>query len=284
MVQSVPALDSHDPMLPAPFRILGTRDEMPGCHSLILEPAAETTLADFAPGQFYMLYIFGHGEVPISISGDPAVQNRLTFTVMAVGAVTRALTALQSGEMVGLRGPFGRAWPVETAKNRDILIIAGGLGLAPLRPVIYQLMNHPDDYGRITLLYGTRTPEVVLFKALLDQWQRFEKMAVAITVDSAGRDWRGPVGVVTTLIDTLDLDRDATSAMMCGPEIMMRFCAQALLDKGLPSAQIYLSMERNMKCALGHCGRCQYGPYFICKDGPVFSFDRVEQLFKIREV
>ncbi len=270
-------------MYPASFLVLEIWEEISGCFTLTLQPDPVVTTS-FAPGQFYMLYIFGHGEVPISVSGDPVETETLTFTVLAVGSVTRKLCSVKAGDTVGLRGPFGNGWPLKLAKGHDVLVIAGGLGLAPLRPVIYHLISHASDYGKITLIYGTRTPDMILFQDELASWDERDDMTVLLTVDSAGSDWYGHVGVVTELIENAGIDPVRTTTMACGPEIMMRFTAYGLIDIGMAASDIYVSMERNMKCALGHCGRCQYGPHFVCKDGPVFAFDQVENLFRVREV
>jgi len=271
------------PMHPASFRVLKIQEEISGCFTLTLQSDPVVT-PSFVPGQFYMLYIFGHGEVPISASGDPVETETLTFTVLTVGSITKKLCSLKAGDTVGLRGPFGNGWPLELAKGHDVLVIAGGLGLAPLRPVIYHLISHASDYGKITLIYGTRTSDMLLFQDELASWDERDNMMVLLTVDSAESDWHGHVGVVTELIGKAGIDPVRTTAMVCGPEIMMRFTAYALIDRGMAASDISLSMERNMKCALGHCGRCQYGPHFICKDGPVFAFDQVENLFRVREV
>ena len=276
----VRVLQQYNPLEPVPFRIEQVKEELSDCFTLTL--ACENTPFSFQPGQFNMLYVFGNGEVPISISGDPSRIKRLVHTIRNVGAVTATLQRLEGGDTIGVRGPFGSAWPLEQAKGKEVMIIAGGLGLAPLRPALYHLLANKDDYGKLTLLYGTRTPDTLLFDEELTRWAK--RIDTGITVDSAGPDWAGPVGVVTDLLNGRKIDPANTLALVCGPEIMMRFCAHALLDKGLSAPQIYVSMERNMKCAIGHCGRCQYGPFFICKDGPVFSFDRVERLFGIREI
>jgi len=279
-----PAADMVSPMLPRPFRVLDTREEIRGCTTMRVEPADGTGTCRFAPGQFYMIYRFGHGEVPISVSGDPADPGALTFTIMAVGSITRALCAVEPGDTLGLRGPFGSAWPVEDLKGRDVIVMAGGLGLAPLRPALYHLLRHRDDYGDVTLLYGTRQPQSIVFPQELQDWAEQAAIEVDVAVDNAERDWPGKVGVVTELLQGRAIDPDRTAALVCGPEVMMRFSAYALLDLGMAERSIYLSMERNMKCAIKMCGRCQYGPFFICRDGPVFAFDRVARLFKIREV
>jgi len=277
------AINKENPMHPVPYLAVRVQEEISGCYTLVLESETEVSNA-FAPGQFYMLYVFGHGEVPISVSGNPSETGTLTFTIMNVGSVTKALCTVSAGDMIGLRGPFGNPWPKDHAKGKDVMVIAGGLGLAPLRPVIYHLISNAFDYGDITLLYGTRSSDTILFEDELTSWNDREDMSALVTIDSAGPDWQGNVGVVTELIKQAGLKPKNTIAMTCGPEIMMRFTANALLDQGMKDSDIYVSMERNMKCALGHCGRCQYGPHFICKDGPVFSFDQVEHLFKLREV
>ncbi len=275
-----------DPMGPQPFRVVRVKEEIEGCTTLTVEPESDEAkkLCFFQPGQFHMIYIFGQGEIPISISGDPHKPQQLVFTVMGVGAASKALTRLRAGDMVGLRGPFGNTWPVEKGAGKDVLLVAGGLGLAPLRPTIYSILARRELYSRVMLLYGSRRPENILFHEQLDQWNKRMEMNVGITVDTADKKWDGNVGVVTTLINETSFSPTRTIAMICGPEIMMRFSAHALIDRGMDPKNIYVSMERNMKCAVGQCGRCQYGPFFMCKDGPVFSFDQVEQLYKVREV
>ena len=270
----------NNPMEPTPFRILRVKQELKDCFTLILD--CKQTPFHFAPGQFNMLYIFGHGEVPISMSGDPNQPELLVHTIRKVGAVTAALQQLREGDFVGVRGPFGSPWPLSEAKGKDIVILAGGLGLAPLRPVIYHTLEHQRDYKKITLCYGARNPEAILFSDELEQWTH--RIAVELTVDSAGPGWSGHVGVITDRLQQQVTALTNAIAFICGPEIMMRYSAYALMDSGLSADRIYISMERNMKCAVGLCGRCQFGPYFICQDGPVFSFDKVERLLKIREV
>jgi len=237
----------------------------------------------FKPGQFNMLYTYGVGEVAISISGD-SESGELVHTIRAVGSVTNAMQQLKPGYTVGLRGPFGNEWPVEKAHGKDLLIIAGGVGLAPLRPIVYYALQHLDRFNRVNLLYGTRTPLDILYRDELEVWQHKKKIYVAITVDRAPATWRGDVGVVTNLIAKAEFDPQNTIAMICGPEVMMTFSEMALLKAGLGKDQIYLSIERNMKCAIGQCGHCQWGPYFICKDGPVFRTDQVEPYLQVREL
>ena len=238
----------------------------------------------FAPGQFNMLYVFGVGEVPISISGAPDDPSAITHTTREVGTVTRAMRRLRPGDRLGLRGPFGTAWPVEAARGHDVVLVAGGIGLAPLRPALYHVLAHRADYGRVVLLYGTRTPEDILFRAEMTRWRSRWDLDVHVTVDRATRKWHGNVGVVTMLIPKIPFSPQDAVAMICGPEVMMRFTVQELYRRGIAPGNVYVSMERNMKCALGLCGHCQLGPAFVCKDGPVFRFDALEKYFNVREL
>ena len=239
----------------------------------------------FAPGQFNMLTAFGVGEAAISISGDcDRPGDGLIHTIRAVGAVSSALTRLGPGDAIGVRGPYGVGWPVAEAKGKDVVIIAGGLGLAPLRPLIYAVLANRRDYGKVALLFGARTPADILFRHELEEWRRRLDVEIQATVDAAGSDWYGNVGVVTTLIPHATFDPEHTIAYVCGPEIMMRFGAAALRDAGVKDDQMYLSMERNMKCGIGLCGHCQIGTVFVCRDGPVFRNDRLRPLMSVKEL
>ena len=268
---------------PAPefFRVLRRRQELADTWTLEIEPGRPF---DFLPGQFNMLYVFGVGEVPISISGDPAHPEVLVHTVRAVGKTSEALCALGRGARLGVRGPFGMAWPVEQAAGGDVVVAAGGIGLAPLRPAIYRLMAERESYGRISVTYGGRSPDLLLYASEVRRWRGRFDIDVQVTVDSASAGWRGNLGVVTKLIARAGFDPPATTALVCGPEIMMRFAVNEFLSRGVPAERVYVSMERNMKCAIGLCGHCQYGAHFVCRDGPVFSYARVEHLFKVREL
>ena len=277
-------LMTADPMIPEPFRVVQRRQETADTFTLVLERAQSDRPFQFQPGQFNMLYLFGVGEVPISISGDPAQPQRLVHTIRAVGTVTRAMQTLRKQAIVGVRGPFGRGWPVQEAQQQDVVIVAGGIGLAPLRPTLYHILRHRDAYGRVVLLYGARTPEDILYIKELEKWRGRFDLEVEVTVDRAIGHWLGNVGVVTQLIRKAAFDAQNAIAMICGPEIMMRFTIYELQRYGMSNDRIYVSMERNMKCAIGFCGHCQYGPKFICKDGPVFRYTEIENLFGIREI
>ena len=279
----VPTVGYRQAMAPDPYRVRSVHRDTVDTFTLVLEPEIESIL-EFEPGQFNMLYVFGVGEVAISISGDPSRPEALVHTVRAVGAVTNVLTNLRPGTSIGVRGPFGTAWPVTEAEGRDVVIVAGGIGLAPLRPAIYHILSHRADYGRVVLLYGARTPSDILYQHELEQWRGRFDIEVEVTVDAAGTEWRGNVGVVTTIFADAKFDPQESISMICGPEIMMRFAALELDKMGVPDANMYISMERNMQCGLGYCGHCQYGPVFICKDGPVFPYPSLADLLRIREV
>jgi NAD(P)H-flavin reductase len=231
-----------------------------------------------------MLWVFGVGELPISISGDPALHDRLVYTVRSVGQATHSLVNREVGDGVGVRGPFGTGWPVEAARERDVIVVAGGIGLAPLRPVIYHVLQNRKDYGRLVILYGGRSPRDLLYRKELAAWARSRETQVLVTVDYGGLNWRGHVGVVTTLFKYSRLQPGRSIAMVCGPEIMMRFVVRELEMQGLSRDNIYLSMERNMKCAVGFCGHCQYGAHFICKDGPIFRYEQIRKLLEKYEL
>jgi NAD(P)H-flavin reductase len=272
-----------DPMTTNLYLIKRVVKETHDTFTMELVPRDRQSEYSYLPGQFNMLYVFGVGEVPISISGDPAESDILVHTTRAVGNVTKAMWKFGVGDSLGIRGPFGTSWPVDAATGKDVVIVAGGIGLAPLRPVLYHCLNHRDRYGKIVLLYGTRTPDDILFKNELKKWRSRFDLETHITVDRAVGAWRGNVGVVTNLIGKAPFDPLNSIAYVCGPEIMMRFTAFALQKRGVPDEQIYVSMERNMKCGIGLCGHCQMGGEFICKDGPVYTYSKIKDSFLKRE-
>ncbi len=273
-----------DPMVPELFRIRKVRQNTADSFTMDLTDTKTDSGISFRPGQFNMLYVFGVGEVPISISGDPTKPTPLVHTIRAVGTVTRVLRGLKAGDTVGVRGPFGTSWPVEAARGCDVVIVAGGIGLAPLRPSLHFILNHRAEYGKVVLLYGTRTPSDILYRSDLERWRSRLDLEVHATVDRAASDWRGNVGVVTTLIPKASFDPENTVAMVCGPELMMRFTILGLQKRGVPLTSVYLSVERNMKCGVGLCGHCQFGPKFACKDGPVFRYGRIKEYLGKREM
>ena len=272
-----------DPMLPRMFRIETMKRELSDTVTMTLKPEDGGTFP-FKPGQFNMLYSFGIGEVPISISGDPAAPSVLCHTIRAVGKVSSALAALKPGDGVGVRGPFGAPWPIEECFGSDMLILGGGVGLAPLRPAINAVFAQREKFGNVVILYGARMPEDILFFKELKAWRSRFDVNCQVTVDRMTGKWNGRVGVVTQLIKGGGFDRPHTRALVCGPEVMMRFAIQALNEHGVSDERIYVSMERNMKCAVGFCGHCQLGPTFVCKDGPVYRFDRIRDAFRVREL
>jgi NAD(P)H-flavin reductase len=276
-------MTSLDPMVPRPFLVTHARREGADLATIEIVPA-EGEMPAFQPGQFNMLYVFGIGEIAVSVSGDPANSTRFDHTIRDVGQVSSALARLKPGAMLGVRGPFGTSWPCAQSEGADVVFVAGGLGLAPLRPAIYHLLANRSKYGRVIVLYGTRGPGEILYQHELEQWRKRLDVDIQVTVDHADASWRGNVGVVPRLIPRLGLDGPNSIAMVCGPEIMMRFSAVALHDAGVPLDRIYVSMERNMKCAVGLCGHCQFGPDFICKDGAVMTYDRIATRMMVREL
>ena len=271
-----------EPMAPRPFLVQSVLEELPDTFTLTLDPP-DGSFA-FRPGQFTMLYAFGIGEVPISISGDPLRPEVLVQTIRRVGAVTGALQRLGPSDVVGVRGPFGKPWPIEDAAGRDVVFVAGGIGLAPLRPAIYHALANRDRYGRVVIVYGARNRRELLYPAQLHEWRSRFDVDVMITVDDAAGDWHGSVGVVTRLIPRAPFDPDNTAAFVCGPEVMMRFTATELTGRGVAPQSIFLSLERNMKCAIGFCGHCQFGAHFVCWNGPVFRYEEIERLLVTKEV
>ncbi len=273
-------------MAPQAWRIHSVRRDVASNEvfswTLYPEPGVELDAAP-APGQFNMLYLFGVGEVPISVSAITD-DGGIVHTIRAVGSVTRAMQDLEAGAVVGLRGPFGTAWPLEQARGRDLVLVAGGIGLAPLRPVIHAALQRRSEFGRVVVCYGARSPGDMIFRDELDAWEARDDVDLRITVDRGTAAWRGNVGVVTQLVDRGGFDRRNTLAMICGPEVMMRFTASALERRGLKPEDIFVSMERNMRCAVGFCGHCQIGSHFVCRDGPVFPYPVMEPAFRIREL
>ncbi|MDT0166435.1 FAD/NAD(P)-binding protein [Actinotalea sp. AC32] len=271
------------PMTPVPYRLERLRQDTRDTFTLELEPVVGPPLA-YRAGQFTMLDAFGVGEVPISISGDPTRPGPLEHTIRDVGVVTHALVTADEGAVLGVRGPFGTTWDVADGQGGDVVLVAGGIGLAPLRPALLELVGHRERYGRVVLLYGARTPEDILFGDELRTWAVDHGVVVEVTVDNGQHAWRGKVGLVTHLVPRAGFDARNTLALVCGPEVMMRYAAAALVDRGVPADRVRLSMERSMKCGIGLCGHCQLRELFVCVDGPILPYDRLAPLLTCREL
>jgi len=266
-------------MTPTMYRVEARHDDLADTATLALAPV-ESAIEQPVPGQFNMLWAFGIGEAPISLA---AVEGEvLHHTIRKAGKVSTALWASRPGDLIGLRGPFGQGWQLSRFAGRDILIVAGGLGLAPLRPVISELLDNREAYGRAVLLVGARSPDALLYSEMIEAWRSRLDIEVVVTVDSAPPSWRGDVGVVTRLMGRAPVEAADTTALVCGPEVMMRFVSQMALEMGIAAEQIWVSLERNMHCAIGHCGHCQLGSAFICRTGPVMSWHDVEPLVRVK--
>ena len=270
-------------LVPRQFRVQSTRRESADTATLWLEPLDGVPLA-FDAGQFTMIGMPGYGEVPISISGDARDPALLQHTIRAVGDATRALTSAERGEIALVRGPFGVGWAPEDARGGDVLVVAGGIGLAPLRPVVLELLANRARYERVVVIYGSRTPDQLLFTDELESWTARSDADVLVTVDAASPTWQGRVGMVTTLLKAAAWDPRTAHTFVCGPEIMMRLTAEALTTVGVLPDRIKLSVERNMKCGVGLCGHCQLREHFVCTDGPVFGYDALAPLLRVREL
>jgi NAD(P)H-flavin reductase len=267
-------------MIPSSYRIIHRNEETQDTATLALAPEGEP-LHPAQPGQFHMLYAFGIGEVPISVSGVAELPIQL-HTLRAVGAVTRALWRAQPGTVLGIRGPFGNGWRL-AGVDADLVIVAGGIGLAPLRPVIHHAMANRHRYRNVSVLIGARTPADLLYPAEYESW-REAGLNISSTVDVPAIGWDGQVGVVTTLVPGAVTDPGRTAALICGPEVMMRFAARALIQQGVPASAIQVSLERNMRCGIGECGHCQLGPLLLCRDGPIAGYDMAEPLLSVKEL
>ncbi len=282
----LPAACGGTTWLPVAARVLDVKQENFNTRTLRLElvdPVLRTRYR-WQPGQFNMLWVPGVGEAAISISSDSEIPESLEHTIRTVGSVTRAVEQLEPGGVLGLRGPFGNPWPLDRIDGRDVVLVGGGIGLAPLRPVIYWLQRHRERCRRVVVLYGCRTPEDRLFAEELAAWEREGKFDVLVTVDNATAEWTGPVGVVTNLLRRVRVNAERALVMVCGPRILNRVAAWSFLQLHVPTDRVYISLERNMNCGFGRCGHCQYGSKFVCKDGPVFCFKDIADIFAREEI
>jgi len=271
-------------MTPVPYRVRTRVVESPDSATLTLAPIGEA-LRTPQPGEFMMLYAFGVGEAAISISGDPTVTDgSITHTVRAVGAVSRALHDAGPGSVVGVRGPYGTRWGLDEAADRDLVMVAGGVGLCPLRPAVLGALAQRERYGKVMLIVGARSRTDFVFAAQLEKWAEEPQIELHLIVDAPTSGWSGEVGLVTAPLSRLELNADRTTAFLCGPEPMLRFGAEALLAKGIAAQDIRVSLERNMQCGIGWCGHCQLGPLLLCRDGPVVGYDIAGPLLRVGEL
>ena len=295
---TLPVAPPAPALVPRLFRVVAVRPEIPGTVTIDLAPTVPAAPAvptvpaapvvpappGPAPGQFMMLSRFGLGEAAISMSGRPDHPGWLRHTIRAAGPLTRALASAAPGDLVGVRGPFGTGWDLDRTIGRDVVVVAGGIGLAPLRPVVHSLLAGRAAAGRVVVLVGARSPADLLYAAELHAWRARFDLDVLVTVDRDTAGWGGDVGVVSALVGRIPVDPANTVAFVCGPEVMMRFTAAALTAAGIGEHRIEVSLERNMRCGVGLCGHCQLGPVLLCRDGPVVRYDQVRSLLPVREV
>ncbi|ARB93721.1 FAD/NAD(P)-binding protein [Legionella longbeachae] len=270
-----------DPYLPLEAIIVERTQESATIFSLhlrFLDPEHHNQFL-FYPGQFNMLYLYGVGEVAISIVSDPEKKETLTHTIRAIGRVTKALQKLQPGDRIGIRGPFGRGWPLEQTQGKDIIVLTGGLGCAPSVSIVHYILARRENYGHLSILQGVKHSDDFIFRKQYEIWQQSPNTIIHIAADQAGPKWPWATGYITDMINKINLTPHNTAVMMCGPEMMMNTAVKLLTQKGISEHDIYLSMERNMECGIGQCGHCQYGGFFICKDGPIFAYSEIKELF-----
>ena len=268
-------------LAPVPAEVVKVINETPDTKTFYFKPRAK--LENPRPGQFTEIYIPGVGEAPVSVSGT-GPDGVIIQTIRSIGTLTEYLFKLGKGDLIGIRGPYGKGWPIEKLEGKDILIIGGGIGLAPLRPVIKAVEKDRSRYGRLSILYGARTPSLLLYKYEFEEYREIPNSELLLTVDHADETWTGNVGVVTKLIPEASVDPENAIALVCGPEIMMRFTVKALEERGFRENQIYISLERRMKCGVGLCGHCQVGPYFVCRHGPVFPYWMIKKYFWVDQI
>jgi len=258
--------------LPVKTQLEEVITETPTIKTFVMRPEGGLS---FETGQFIELSVPGLGEAPFTPSSSPAEHDKMDVTIMKVGAVTDMLHSLSPGATLGVRGPYGKGYPLDEFAGKEVLIVGGGVGLAPLRSLLFTLFADQNRFPRIVLCYGARTPADMVYKDGLEEWGQKSGVEVLITVDEGDSEWRGNVGVVTTLLDKVSVDADSTPAVVCGPPVMMKFTTFKLQEMGFPPENIYLSMEKNMSCGLGKCGHCRLGQYYVCKEGPVFTYDKL---------
>jgi sulfite reductase subunit B len=279
MTQSsqIPSAEPRDLYLPVMAEITSVRKMTE------LENLYEITLPDgvdlgHKPGQFVEVSLFGVGEAPFSVSSSPTRKGSFEMGIRRVGMLTEIMGRMQPGEKIGIRGPFGSGVPLEKFKGRDVMIVAGGIGLVPMRSMINYVLDNRDDYGRLIICYGSRSDGELLYTDELKQWEDDPRVEFHVTVDHGSPEWSGNTGVITTLIPSLDMDLENTSVLVCGPPIMYRFVLLALRSRGVPEENIFMSLERRMKCGVGKCGHCQINSSYVCQDGPVYHYPDLKGL------
>jgi len=272
---------SENPYQPIDSEIVDIIDESSTIKSFVVVPAEPVS---FRTGQFVELTLPGEGEAPFTPSSSPNDTEKMEITIMNAGRVTNLLHKCGKGQKVGIRGPFGNGYPVDDFVGKDVYIVGGGVGLAPIRSLFLTLVDRIKDFKRVVCRYGAKSPEDFIYKkTLFGPWRKIDGVDIKLTVDKANGDWKGNVGVVTTILRPGDVDIKNAVAVVCGPPIMMKFATLKLLEFGFADEQIYLSMEKNMSCGLGKCGHCMIGKYYVCKDGPVFTYDMIKMYPKIWE-
>ncbi len=270
--------------LPSEVEVVDRIQESPGLFTLRLRltDVEQQSRYHFEPGQFNMLYLYGVGEIAISIVSDPSDEHIIDHTIRVVGRVTRGFDKLRPGDRLGLRGPFGRGWPMSATEQHDVVVVTGGLGCAPVVSVINYITHRRERYGHLNIVQGVKHSNDFIWRERYDQWRELPDTQVLLAADSGDALWPWHIGRVTDLFSNLSYDPQRVSVMMCGPEGMMQVVVKNMLAMGVKENQMWLSMERNMQCAVGHCGHCQYGGKFICRDGPVFNYTEVKPLFSVR--
>jgi len=266
--------NNKNPYRPIETEVLDVITESPTIKTLKLKPKEQII---FETGQFIELTVPGVGEAPFTPSSNPAIKDTMDVTIMKVGKVTDEIHKLKKGDKVGLRGPYGKGYPLELFVGKEILVLGGGVGLAPLRSLLYALFERMKDFKKVYLRYGARTPKDIIYKKQIEEWSKREDIDFRITVDKGDESWKGHVGLVTTILDNMAIDCAQGIAVVCGPPIMMKFSTFKLLELGFKDENIYLSMEKNMSCGIGKCGHCRIGTYYACKDGPVFTYDKIKE-------
>jgi len=263
---------SNNPYRPIRTAVLETIEETPTIMTLKLKPDEQIS---FETGQFIELTVPGAGEAPFTPSSEPSVEDALEVSVMRVGKVTEKIHSLKAGDVVGLRGPFGTGYPVDEFVGKELLVVGGGCGFAPLRSLMYELFRRSREFKKLLFRGGCRTSKDFLYRKQIEGWAKRDDLDMELTVDEGDGQWQGNVGVVTTILDDLKMDPSTGIAVVCGPPIMMKFATMKLLDLGFKKSNLYISMEKNMSCGFGKCGHCRLGTYYTCKDGPVFRYDKI---------